>query len=103
MHRIASVIVVFLILSGCSKGQTAASCRLEVTRKWHPDVLKTCIDAWSPLASPTNPTPKCSDVDQATAFMRLCMEASRYKLAERCSLLRFEQFEPECYNYQLIK
>lgn len=102
MHRIASIVVACLVVAGCNKEQTAASCRLDVARKWGVDALKMCIEPWSPFASRNatlpNPAPKCGDIDQATGFMRLCMSTAGYSLAEHCSGLRFEQFDRKCFT-----
>jgi hypothetical protein len=78
-----------------------ANCKLDVARKWNEDVMKECIEPWSPFAdsnaSLPNPMPKCSDVDQAQSYMRLCMKTAGYEFAEQCSDDRFKSFGRKCY------
>jgi hypothetical protein len=101
MYRIATIVVACLIVAGCSKEQTVANCRLDVARKWNEDVLKTCIEPWSPFANKNaslpNPVPKCSDVDQAQSFMRLCMKTAGYEFVQQCADRRFKPFDRKCY------
>jgi hypothetical protein len=96
MYRVVGAFIACIVLTGCNKERTSANCQLEVARKWNPEIMKTCIEPWSPLAS-VNATPKCIEVDQAKAFMNLCMKTAGYSLPAGCSALRFEQFDRKCY------
>jgi hypothetical protein len=102
MRRILVISLAMFALAGCNKEQATANCRLDVARKWNVEVLKSCIEPWSPFASTNaklpNATPKCSDTDQAKNFMQLCMKTSGYTLESRCSSDRFEQFDRRCYR-----
>ncbi len=89
MYRVITTLVVCVIVSGCNKEQTAANCRLEIARKWDANVLRSendrlCIQSRSSTTDPEIPT--CSDVEQASRFMVVCMNAAGYELADHCSM-----------------
>jgi hypothetical protein len=83
MRRILMISFAAFALAGCNKEQTAANCRLDVARQWSVDVLKECIEPWSPFAS-RSIQPKYSETDQAKSFMQLCMKTAGYSLESRC-------------------
>jgi hypothetical protein len=83
MYRVITTLAVCVIVSGCNKEQTTANCRLEIARKWDANVLRSendrlCIQSRSSTTDPEIPT--CSDVEQASRFMVVCMNAAGYEL-----------------------
>jgi hypothetical protein len=112
MYRVITTLVVCVIVSGCNKEQTTANCRLEIARKWDANVLRSendrlCIQSRSSTTDPEIPT--CSDVEQASRFMVVCMNAAGYELADHCSRTFvtstenygrywYERFHRKCYT-----